>query len=384
MASSNPAENRRARIRARRYSRAREQLALVSVGANVLLGAAWLASGAARAANQRLLPKADRGVRRQLGYGAVSSLLSWLPELPFGYLSGYALEHQYGLSVQTRRDWLSDQAKGKALSLPLELALIEGIYAALRRWPSRWWLVCAGAVVPLTAGLAQLFPVLIAPRFNRYEPLRDAELTARLTALAARAEIAVADVQQMDMSRRTSKANAFFTGIGPTKRIVLADTLLEQFSPEEIEGIVAHEAGHQAHRDIWRFIALAALSTLASAWAVDKLASFALQRWPGLTDAVDIADRRSLPVLGYAFALVGLALGPAQLAYSRRVERQADAFAVNLTGNAQAYAGALRRLSESNLADPQPSRLITVLLHSHPPLGERISAAERIAAAQIG
>jgi STE24 endopeptidase len=218
---------------------------------------------------------------------------------------------------------------------------------------------------------------LIAPRFNRYEPLQDTQLAARLTTLTDKAGINVAGVLQMDMSRRTNKANAFFAGIGPTKRIVLSDTLIAQFSPDEIEGIVAHEAGHQAHRDIWRFVALSGVMTLASAYAVDLIAKRALRAWPKLVGTSQLSDRRSLPVLGLAFSIVGLALTPAQLAYSRHIERRADRYAIALTEQPRAYADAMRRLAASNLADPQPPRLITWLLHSHPPLAERIAAAER-------
>jgi STE24 endopeptidase len=363
--------------RAREYSRLKETLALTGTALDLLSSATFLAAGGARALNSALLPSSRPSWTRRLGYHGSVSALGWLAGLPLGFYSGYVVEQRFELSNQPPLGWAIDTLKGKAISLPLEVAVLEGVYLAIGRWPRRWWLVCAGAVIPLTAGLAQLFPVLIAPRFNRYEPLQDAELAARLTTLTDKAGIAVAGVLQMDMSRRTSKANAFFTGIGPTKRIVLSDTLLEQFSPDEIEGVVAHEAGHQAHRDIWRFVALSGVMTLASAYAVDLLATRALRAWPNLTGTSQLSDRRSLPVLGLAFSLIGLALAPAQLAYSRRIERKADRYAIELTKQPRAYANAMRQLATSNLADPQPPRLITWLLHSHPPLAERIAAAER-------
>ena len=375
MASAQPGE--RVDARAREYSHLKETLALTATAFDLSSSTAFLAFGGARSLNRWLLPSARPSLGRRIGYQSVSALLSWLTALPLGYYSGHVVEHRYQLSNQPGLGWAIDAVKGKAISLPLEVALLEGVYYAIERWPRRWWLICAGAVIPLTALLAQLFPVLIAPRFNRYEPLRDVALAARLEALSARAGVTVAGVQQMDMSRRTSKANAFFTGIGPTKRIVLGDTLLEQFDADEIEGVVAHEAGHQAHRDIWRFVALSGLMTLVSAKAVDELASRVLRAAPRLTGTDTLADRRSLPVLGLAFAIVGLALTPVQLTYSRHIERRADSFAIALTRNPRAYASAMQRLATSNLSDPQPSRLTTWLLHSHPPIAERIAAAER-------
>lgn len=178
------------------------------------------------------------------------------------------------------------------------------------------------------------------------------------------------------MSRRTSKANAFFAGIGRTKRIVLADTMLAEFTPNEIEGVVAHEAAHQVHKDIWRGVALSGVFTLVTAWLVDVIARRVLRTAPWLTGTSDLANPRSLPVIGIAMSLTGLLLTPLQLAWSRSIERKADRYAINLTGNPAAYAGAMAKLSETNLADPNPPRPMTLLLHSHPPLAERIAAAE--------
>jgi STE24 endopeptidase len=363
--------------RARDYSRQKDRLALLGGALGLLAVAAFIFLGGARRFNQRLLPGTHHGPRQRVRYALVTSLLSWLAGLPLGFYNGYIIERRFGLSKQTSTSWAVDHLKSKAISLPLELAVLEGLYAAIRRWPRRWWLVCAGAIVPLSALFAQLFPILVAPRFNRYEPLRDRELAERLRALTARAGVPVAGVMQMDMSRRTSKANAFFAGLGPTKRIVLADTLLETFTPEEIEGVVAHEAGHQVHRDIWRFVALSGVFTLAVAWFTHLTARRLLRSQPRLSGTADLADLRSLPVLALTFGVAGTLLAPLQLAYSRYIERKADRYAVALTGQPAAYAGAMRKLALANLADPDPPRWITLLLHSHPPLGERIATAER-------
>jgi STE24 endopeptidase len=323
-----------------------------------------------------MLPTSRSSFASRVRYTATLSLISWLASLPLSFYNGHIVEKRYGLSNQPAAGWAVDTLKAKAISTPIELGIIEGVYATMRRWPSRWWLICAGAVIPLTTIFAQLFPILILPRFNKYEPLKDEELAQRLRDLTERAGVPVADVMQMDMSRRTSKTNAFFAGIGRTKRIVLADTMLAEFTPNQIEGVVAHETAHQVHKDIWRAVALSGAFTLVSAWLVDVVARRILRIAPSLTGTSDLADRRSLPVIGLVMTVVGLVLTPLQLAWSRSIERKADLYAINLTNNPSAYAAAMQKLAETNLADPNPPRAITLLLHSHPPLAERIAAAE--------
>jgi STE24 endopeptidase len=370
--------------RAREYSRLKERLTLAGMGIGIAAPLGFVLSGLAARVNRHMLPEHGARLWQRGRYAATLSLVSSAAALPLGYYSGYVVEHRYGLSKQTTASWARDQLKATTISLPVELVIVEGAYAAIRRFPRGWWLVCAGAVVPLSAVFAQLFPVLIAPRFNRYEPLRDPALSERMVALAARAGVPIAGVMQMDMSRRTTKTNAFFAGLGRTKRIVLADTLLEQFTPEEIEGVVAHEAAHQVHHDIWRFVALSGAFTLATGWVVDNVARRILRASPRLAATSDLASLRSLPLIGVVLTLTGLALAPLQLAYSRAIERRSDGYAVDLTGNPAAYAGALRKLAVTNLADPSPPRLVTLLLHSHPPLAERIAAAEHAARAGSG
>lgn len=362
--------------RAREYSRTKDRLALLGMAASLMSTAGFVVSGAAARFNRRLLPASHPSLISRSRYVATLSLVSWLASLPLSLYSGHIVEKRFGLSNQPAAGWAIDTIKAKAISTPIELGIVGGVYAAIRRWPRTWWLVCAGAVIPLTTLFAQLFPVLILPRFNRYEPLRDEALAQRLRDLTDRAGVPVADVMQMDMSRRTTRTNAFFAGIGRTRRIVLADTMLAAFSPSQIEGVVAHEAAHQVHKDIWRGVALSAAFTLVSAWLVDLIARRVLRLNPSLTGTSDLVDLRSLPVIGLVMTVVGLILTPLQLAWSRSIERKADRYAIALTDNPAAYASAMEKLAETNLADPNPPRPITVLLHSHPPLAERIAAAE--------
>jgi len=181
----------------------------------------------------------------------------------------------------------------------------------------------------------------------------------------------------MDMSKQTKKANAMFTGIGNTKRIVLADTLLNEFTPAEVEVVLAHELGHQVHRDIWKLIGLGALTTALTAWLVDRLAAPLLARYGrrfGFDPAQGLADVAALPLLSLLLSAISLLLSPVQNAISRNlIERPADRYALDLTRNPDAFVGAMEKLGRLNLADPRPPRLVKWLLYSHPPLQERIT-----------
>ncbi|MDI3340026.1 MAG: M48 family metallopeptidase [Sphaerobacter sp.] len=374
-----PVDRERLR-RARAYNRTKERLYLLSVAASLVAGALVVFSGTAARIRTAVQRRAGWGLPGEAATGATYALLTWLAGLPLSYLSGYVVEHRYGLSNQSRAAWLGEQAKGLGVGLTLQIPLVAAGYATIRRWPRAWWAIVSAASIPLTVLLAQLGPVLIMPLFNRYEPLKDRELAERLKALAARSGIAVADVLQTDMSRQTKKANAFFAGLGRTRRIVLGDTLLEQFTPEEIEVIVAHEIAHQAHRDLWRLIALGSGFTVALSFLVDRLARATLRRYGHRIGTRRLDDIATMPLLAWILSLAGLILGPVQNWYSRRIERRADRFALELTRDPAAFGSAMTRLAAVNLSDPQPPALVRYLLSSHPSIAERIEHARRYAA----
>ncbi|MEZ4572888.1 MAG: M48 family metallopeptidase [Thermomicrobiales bacterium] len=362
--------------RARRYSRIKERIGLFGTALGLIIGALFLVSGIARNVSRRTLPRRGNGLLSRTRFTTTLVSGGWLAGLPLSYLSGYIIEHRFGLSSQSRTSWLADQLKGQAIGTALSVPLVEGLYWTIGRFRRWWWLVVSVVSIPLTTLLAQLYPVLIAPRFNEFTPLEDEKLEERLKDLASKTGIEVAGVMKMDMSRRTSKANAFFAGIGPTKRIVLADTMLENFDDDEIEVIVAHEIAHQANRDIWRFVALGSLFTLATSFVTDRVVRAFLRRWGRqLLDTRDIADIRSLPAIGLSFSVASLLLTPLQRGDSRELERRADAFALALTRNPDAFSSAMMKLAETNLVDPSPSQLRVALLYSHPSISERIARA---------
>jgi STE24 endopeptidase len=364
--------------KAKRYSRTK--LAVL------LLSTLWTVARLAWFASDRRAARLKTSVENRLpdrrlapaAFFALTTALSWLSSLPVAYVGGHQVERRFGLSKQSNGGWLGDQAKGLLLGVLLQTPLMTAAYAIIRRRPRDWWLIIAGASVPLTVALSNLAPVLLMPLFNRFEPLHDEALAARIRSLAVRGGVPISDVYEMDMSRQSEKPNAMFTGLGNTKRIVLGDTLLAGFSQDEVEAVVAHELGHQVHGDIWRLIGLGAGAGFGMAWLLSRIGPLAVERTRQRTGVSDIGDEASLPVLALLMTAMGLFLLPVQAAFSRALERRADRFAVELTRNGAAYARAMEGLAAQSLADPDPPRPVVVMLYSHPPIVERIRAARGV------
>ncbi|MDP9366640.1 MAG: M48 family metallopeptidase [Chloroflexota bacterium] len=361
--------------KAKRYSRTRLAVLLAGTGWSVAR-MTWFALGGRSARLRRAMD----GVvpdRRLAGpaYLVAASALSSGSSLPIAYFGGHRVERRFGLTKQSDAGWLADQAKGLALGLVLQVPLSAGAFAVIRRRPRDWWLILSGATVPLLVLVTNLAPVLIAPLFNRFEPLSDRDLADRVRALADKAGVPIADVFRMDMSRQTEKPNAFFTGLGNTKRIVLADTLIDRFAPKEVDGVVAHELGHQVHGDIWRLIALGSGMGLGGAWAVSRLAP-PLVRWTApRTGVTELGDEASLPLLSLVGVLTGFVAAPIQAAIGRTIERRTDRYALELTGDGKAYAATMEKLATLSLADPDPPAPVVFFLYGHPPIAERIATA---------
>ena len=306
-------------------------------------------------------------------YFVALMLFYQLITLPVSVYGGYVLPKRYQLSTQTLGGWLSDNAKGTALGLAFGLAGVEVVYLLLANAPGSWWLWAAAAVLLFTVVLANLAPVLILPLFYKLRPLEDEELARRLSALAERAGTRVRGVYTMDLSRRTTAANAALMGLGNTRRIVLGDTLLAHYPPDEIESILAHELGHHVHRDIPRGIVGQTAIILLSFWLADWVLRWGVHQL-GLNG---LADPAGLPLLGLVIGLVGLVAMPLSNGFTRWMETEADRYALQSTGKPQAFADAMTRLANQNLADVDPPRWVEVILYTHPSIGRRLALAER-------
>jgi len=297
--------------------------------------------------------------------------------LPLGYYAGFVREHAFGLSTQSAGAWLLDRLKGAALSLALAVPLGSLLALLWRRYPGRWafpaWVLCGLAVVVLAA----VAPIVIDPLFNTIKPLPDAGLRQRVLALAGRAGIAVEQVYEADASRRTKKSNAYFTGLGATKRIVLYDNLVTRSDPDVVELVVAHEMGHWKHAHIWQGIGWTLGGVAMLLWCGARVLAWATER--RLFHLAGPADVAGLPLfLLVLFALSLLSL-PIQNVISRHFERQADWASLELTGNPAAFIRSEVDLARANLADLAPPRPLVWLLYTHPPVAERIRMADSFA-----
>jgi STE24 endopeptidase len=268
---------------------------------------------------------------------------------------------------------LMDQIKGVLVSAPIGLLVLEIIYAILRTYPETWWLWAAGFLLVFNVLLTNLAPILFFPIFYKFKPLEEeyAELAKRLIALAERAGTKVRGVYKFDMSRRTKAANAALAGIGNSRRIILGDTLLDEFSDDEIEVVLAHELAHQVHNDIPLGIAVGSATTLIGLY----LASIVLQWGVAYFDFSSTADIAGLPLFGLVLGAYSFITMPLGNAWGRWRERMADHYALDSTGMREAFISAFTRLANQNLADVDPEPWVEWLLHSHPSVGKRIEMA---------
>ena len=306
-------------------------------------------------------------------YGAVVIIATKLLFLPLNYFGDYHLEHKFGLSNESVGAWAVDELKSLGLNLLLSVVILDVLYFMLRRAGDWWWIGAGLFFLLFGVVMSALFPVLILPLFYKLHPLENASLREKLTALAQRVGAKVLGVYRMDMSEKTKKANAAFAGLGSTKRIILGDTLLDKFTEDEIEVVMAHEMAHYKHGDITKMIAWGAVTTFLGLKVADLGLHWGLAAF-GYRHVWDIA---AFPLLALCLFIFGLVAMPLNNAFSRSREWKADATALELTANREAFIGAMRKLADQNLADLAPHPVVEFLLHDHPSLARRIAWAEQ-------
>ena len=299
-------------------------------------------------------------------------LVSKILGLGMDYYS-FRLEHRYQLSNQKLRAWIWDEAKGFLLSVIVAGLLVELLYFIIREFPQYWWLIAWLGFLGVTVLLAQLAPVVLFPIFYKFEPLQDEELKLRLVRLGERAGTRVRGVYKWHLSEKSKKANAALTGLGGTRRIILADTLLNNYSPDEIEAVLAHELGHHVYRHILKGIAVHAGVTFVGFWAANWALHYAVDR---LHMFETLSDFANLPLLALIFALLSFLLMPAMNAFSRFNERQADRYAFENIASVDPFISSMNKLAVQNLAERTPSRWVEWWFHSHPAIARRVAAAE--------
>lgn len=316
------------------------------------------------------------GFARQLGrneWGTVAvyvvAMLAGgsLLTLPWSYFGGFWLEHRFNLSNQTFAGWLWDEVKGFALMLVFMSIVAEAVYALLRATGAWWWAWAAAFMTAFSLLLSFILPVLIVPIFYKLTKLEDESLAAKLRAMAEQVGARVVGVFRIALGEKTKKANAAFAGFGRTRRILLGDTLLANFSAAEIEVVLAHELAHFHYHDIWKNMAISSALTAGGLWASDL--------WLRTVVGNDLANVEHLPLLALGMMAFGLVTSPLTHAWSRRAEYRADWFALEMTRDAAAFESAMRKLAGQNLADVEPHPVVEFLFHDHPALSKRIAKA---------
>jgi STE24 endopeptidase len=305
-------------------------------------------------------------------------LLSAISKLLTGGLDLYAfrLEQRFHLSNQKFGAWLLDEFKGWLLGLVIASGLTEIVYTLIGASPEHWWIIAWVVCMGLFVLFAQIAPVVLLPLFYKFSPLENEDLKARLLRLGERAGARVRGVYEWKLSEKSKKANAALTGLGNTRRIILADTLIENYNNDEIEAVLAHELGHHVHRHIFKSIVVQALVTLFGFWAAHRVLQYSIDQQHFFRNIQHMTDFANLPLLVLVSSVLTILLMPALNAYSRFNERQADRYCWESVSSVGPYISAMEKLNRQNLGESRPSRLVEILFYSHPSVTKRIAAAQ--------
>jgi len=344
-------------------------LTAVLLGGLLLSGLSVALADVARAVAHT---RADSSLLAVAVYVLILGSLHKALALPLAFYHGFFLDRRYGLSCEPVGAWLRDHAKAIILGTVLAIAGAEIVTVALRLLSSWWWLASAAAFILAMGLMAKIAPIVLLPLFYKFTPLDRKSLGARLVSLSQRAGVPALGVYEWALGEKTRRANAALVGTGRTRRIIVSDTLLAEYSDDEIEVILAHEIGHHVHRDI--LVALIAESVLLV--VAFYVAAAALAAWGPRLGFRSANDMAALPLLLIAGGATTVVATPVVNALSRWNERRADRYALRLTQQPAAFISAMKRLGTQNLAEERPSRTVLWLFHTHPPIEQRIKAAQ--------
>ncbi|MFH1338731.1 MAG: M48 family metallopeptidase [Candidatus Omnitrophota bacterium] len=297
--------------------------------------------------------------------------LYFILNFPLEFYCSYAVEHRFGLSRQKFFHWFGDRVKELIVGFIIFIILAEGFFFFLRHYPDDWWWLSGLFWIFFSVVLARVFPVLIIPLFFKYKRVTDEELRRRILNLAGRMGIKILDVYQVDFSKKTAKANAAMVGLGKSKRVILADTLLGNFSPEEIEVILAHEFAHFRLGHLIKMLILNAILILFVFYVLFRISGPVFNRLD-----LSLTDVAGLGIWLFCFALIQACLVPFLNWVSRRMERNADYLAIKFSRLIEDFISTMDKLSRQNLAERNPARWIKIIFFDHPPVEERIALAK--------
>jgi STE24 endopeptidase len=300
--------------------------------------------------------------------------LAFILSFPLEYYEGFVIEHKFGLSTQGLRSWTKDSIKKAVVSFAVSLVLIEAVYYFLLKFPQTWWLWAAVFWFIVSIVLTRIAPRVLLPLFFKYEPLSPGPLRDKVAEFLNRFKIAAQGVYVLDFSKKTVKANALVSGLGATKRIFFSDTMVKEFSNEEILAVLAHEVGHYLGGDTFKL----SLWNLCSGFFSCFVASLCLEKLFPVFGLGAISDIAGLPLFIAVLMSTALLLLPAQNGFSRHLEKKADIFALKATGDKYSFISMMRRLANRNFSELSPSRIVEIFLYDHPPIAKRIRLAETL------
>ena len=305
-------------------------------------------------------------------YFAIFSIISFVIDFPLSYYEEFSRQHAYGLSNQTFGKWISDSLTGLALSIIAGFLFVWVPYLLLKRSPRRWWLYTGLLSVPFLVLMILVQPVWIDPLFNKFGPMKNKALEAKILALAERAGIEGGRVYEVAKSEDTKALNAYVTGFGNTKRIVLWDTTIAKLDENELLFVMGHEMGHYVLGHIWKMLIFFPLVILIALYLIHRTSGWLLRKYKDRFGFSELSDVASLPLIILLFSIFLFFITPGVMAFTRSQEHESDRFGLEITQNNHAAATAFVKLQTENLAVPRPHWLVRLWQASHPTLGERI------------
>src|SRR5581483_4974084 len=305
-------------------------------------------------------------------YFALFSLITFVIDLPLDYYQEFVRQHDYGLSNQTFGKWSGDALKALVVGIIFGFLLLWVPYLLLRKSPRRWWLYTGLLAIPFLFLVILIEPVFIDPLFNKFGPMRDKALEAKILNLAERAGIEGGRVYEVAKSEDTKELNAYVTGFAGTKRIVLWDTTVARLDEPELLFVMGHEMGHYVLGHVWQGVIFLSLVIMAALYGIHRTAGWLINKYHHRFGFDRLSDVASFPLLILLFSFFALLVTPAVNTYFRQNEHEADRFGLEITQNNHAAATAFVKLQTENLDNPRPGTLVKIMRSTHPPLGERI------------
>jgi STE24 endopeptidase len=360
--------------RAQSYSRIKYSLAACDIFYSLALLVIFLISGFSKMLALNLSAVSQSSYFIVPAYLFIVSLGFYILNFPLNLYQSYILEHKFSLTNQKISNWALDQLKSQILSFIFILILVSAFYAILKAFPRYWWFMVSAFWITFSIGIAKILPVLIIPLFFKYKKVDDEALRERVIALARKMQVKILDVFEIDFSKKTLKANAAFVGLGGTRRVLLADTLRNKYTHDEIEIILAHEFAHYKLKHLIKMVLVNSVVTFALFYLIFRTSGWALN----IFELSSLSDIAALPLAFLYFSLFGLIIQPLSNFISRAFESDADRLSIQFTGNKTAFVSAMNKLADQNLADRSPHPLIKLFFFDHPPIDERLKLAEKV------